>query len=109
MYKALGIVGNRNLLVAGIYNCLGPLASKFLFIYRDDLRLTGFVDLIFIVFMIDRVGRRKPLIWGTIGIMIALICEAAINSQIKPDAPQTGLSYAGVVFLFCVTVIFSRE
>jgi hypothetical protein len=28
MYKALGIVGNRNLLVAGIYNCTGPLASK---------------------------------------------------------------------------------
>jgi hypothetical protein len=29
MYKALGIVGHRNLLVAGIYNCMGPLASKF--------------------------------------------------------------------------------
>jgi hypothetical protein len=28
MYKALGIVGNRNLLVAGIYNCVEPLASK---------------------------------------------------------------------------------
>jgi hypothetical protein len=27
MYKALGIVGHRNLLVAGIYNCIGPLAS----------------------------------------------------------------------------------
>jgi len=90
MYKALGIVGNRNLLVAGIYNCVGPLAN-----------------LIFIVFLIDRVGRRKPLIWGTIGIMIALVCEAAINSQIDADSPQHGLSYAGVVFLFCVTVIFS--
>jgi len=28
MYDALGITGNRNLLVAGIYNCMGPLASK---------------------------------------------------------------------------------
>lgn len=27
MYKALGITGNRNLLVTGIYNCVGPIAS----------------------------------------------------------------------------------
>lgn len=67
------------------------------------------VDLIFIVFLIDRVGRRKLLIWGTIGIMIALICEAVINSQINPDHVSHGLSYAGVFFLFCVTVIFSRK
>jgi hypothetical protein len=58
--------------------------------------------------MIDKIGRRKPLIWGTIGIMIALICEAIINSQIKPDVVSHSLSYAGVFFLFCVTVIFSR-
>jgi MFS family permease len=90
MYDALGITGNRNLLVAGIYNCTGPLAN-----------------LIFIYFMIDRVGRRKPLIWGTIGIAIALTCEAIVNSQINADAPQKGLSIAGVFFLFCVTVIFS--
>lgn len=28
MYDALGITGNRNLMVAGIYNCVGPLCSK---------------------------------------------------------------------------------
>lgn len=28
MYRSLGITGKRNLLVAGIYNCMGPLASK---------------------------------------------------------------------------------
>jgi hypothetical protein len=28
MYEALGFTGSRNLLVAGIYNCVGPLASK---------------------------------------------------------------------------------
>lgn len=90
MYESLGIVDNRKLLVAGIYNCVGPLANLF-----------------FIVFLIDRVGRRKPLIWGTVGIAIALICEAVVNSQINPDAPSHGLSIAGVFFLFCVTVIFS--
>jgi hypothetical protein len=55
------------------------------------------------------VGRRKPLLWGTIGITIALICEAVVNSQIDTENPQNGLSIAGVFFLFCVTVIFSRE
>ena len=94
MYHALGIEGHRALLVAGIYNCMGPLANLF-----------------FIIFLIDRVGRRRPLIWGTVAIAIALVCEAAVNSQIKPDDPGSGrthgLSIAGVFFLFCVTVIFS--
>ncbi|KAK3293779.1 general substrate transporter [Chaetomium fimeti] len=90
MYGALGITGSRALLVAGIYNCVGPLAN-----------------LVFIVFMIDRVGRRRPLIWGTVAIAIALICESAITSRIDPSNPDHGLSIAGVFFLFCVTVIFS--
>jgi len=90
MYKALGIVNNKVLLVAGIYNCVGPL-----------------FNLLFIVFMIDRVGRRKPLLFGTVAITIALICEGIINSQMDADHPQHSLSVAGVFFLFCVTAIFS--
>ncbi|KAL2139452.1 hypothetical protein VTI28DRAFT_5145 [Corynascus sepedonium] len=90
MYEALGITGNRALLVAGIYNCLGPLAN-----------------LVFIIFIIDRVGRRRPLIWGTVAIAIALICESAVNSRIDKNNPSHGLSIAGVFFIFCVTVIFS--
>jgi len=89
MYKALGITGNRNLLVTGIYNCVGPITN-----------------LIFIVFILDRYGRRKPLLCGTIGITIALICEAAINSQ-NVNGTRNGLSIAGVFFIFCVSVIFS--
>ena len=73
------------------------------------IKLTYSPDLIFIVFMIDRVGRRKPLLWGTVGITIALICEAIVNSQIDTENPQSSLSIAGVFFLFCVTVIFSCE
>ncbi|KAK4235999.1 general substrate transporter [Achaetomium macrosporum] len=90
MYDALGITDKRALMVAGIYNCMGPLAN-----------------LIFITFLIDRVGRRRPLLWGTVAIAVALICEAAINSQIDKENPQYGLSIGGVFFLFCVTVIFS--
>ncbi|PKX92235.1 sugar porter family MFS transporter [Aspergillus novofumigatus IBT 16806] len=89
MYESLGITGNRVTLVAGIYNCVGPLANLF-----------------FIIFVLDRVGRRRPMMFGAIGISIALICEAALNSQ-NVDGSRHGYSIGGVAFLFCVTIIFS--
>ncbi|KAI1414485.1 general substrate transporter [Hypoxylon sp. FL1857] len=89
MYKALGFTGGKELLVAGIYNCIGPLAN-----------------LIFITFLIDRIGRKRPMIYGIVAITVALICEGVINSQ-NIDGSRRGLSIAGVFFLFCVTVIFS--
>ncbi|GIZ37632.1 hypothetical protein CKM354_000107500 [Cercospora kikuchii] len=89
MYESLGITGSRAILVAGIYNCVGPIANA-----------------IFIFFILDRVGRKRPLIMGAIGITLALICEAVINSQ-NPNGDRHGLSIAGVFFLFLVSVIFS--
>jgi MFS family permease len=56
---------------------------------------------------VDRVGRKKPLLFGTVGITIALICEAAIGSQIKPNVDNKGLQIGGVFFIFCVSVVFS--
>ncbi|CAG7917564.1 unnamed protein product [Penicillium olsonii] len=89
MYKSLGITGSRNTLVAGIYNCIGP-----------------FANLIFVVFILDRVGRRRPMLFATIAISLALICEAALNSQ----SPGTrGYSVGGVFFIFLVSVIFSMS
>ncbi|KAJ4357025.1 hypothetical protein N0V95_002831 [Ascochyta clinopodiicola] len=92
MYKNLGIEGDQNLLVTSIYNIVGPI-----------------FNLIFITFILDRVGRRKPLLIGTIGISIALICEAAVGSQIEgaTGSRKKGLSAAGVFFLFLVSCIFS--
>lgn len=89
MYKALGITGSRNTLVAGVYNCVGPLAN-----------------LIFVVFFLDRVGRRKPLLFGTVAISLALTCEAILTSQ-NPDGQRIGYSIGGVFFLFAVSVAFS--
>ncbi|KAF2089489.1 MFS sugar transporter-like protein [Saccharata proteae CBS 121410] len=89
MYKNLGITGGRSLLVSGIYNCVGPIAN-----------------FIFITTLLDRVGRKKPLIFGTITITIALICEGVINSQ-NPDGTRHGLSIGGVFFLFLVTALYS--
>lgn len=60
----------------------------------------------FITFIADRIGRKRPLIYGILAITAALICESAINSQ-NVDGEKTGLSIAGVAFLFCVTIIFS--
>lgn len=91
MYDALGITGNTNLLVAGIYNVCGPIAN-----------------FIFIVFILDRVGRRKPLLLGSLGITMALICEAVLGSQ-NPTGDRHSLSIAGVFFLFLVSVIFSNS
>ncbi|KAL5361659.1 general substrate transporter [Aspergillus floccosus] len=89
MYEALGIAGNRATLVTGIYNVVGPLSN-----------------FIFITFFLDRVGRRRPLLFGAVGITIALICEGALNSQ-NLDGTKTGYSIGGVFFLFSVTVLFS--
>ncbi|KAL5348663.1 hypothetical protein ACLOAV_006080 [Pseudogymnoascus australis] len=89
MYNALGFKNGQDILLSGIYNCVGPLAN-----------------LIFIVFILDRVGRRKPLLLGTIGITCALICEGVINSQ-NQDGTRRSLSIAGVFFLFLVSAIFS--
>ncbi|WZH49005.1 general substrate transporter [Fusarium acuminatum] len=89
MYEKLGITGKTKLLVAGIYNCTGPIANLF-----------------FITFIADRIGRKRPLIYGIIAITIALILESVVNSQ-NIDGSHRGLSIAGVAFLFCVTIIFS--
>jgi MFS family permease len=62
--------------------------------------------LFFITFIADRIGRKRPLIYGIIAITIALILESVVNSQ-NIDGSHRGLSIAGVAFLFCVTIIFS--
>ncbi|KAJ5918416.1 hypothetical protein N7466_010408 [Penicillium verhagenii] len=89
MYKALGITGGRDTLIAGVYNCVGPLAN-----------------LIFVVFFLDRVGRRKPLLFGTVAISIALACEAILAWK-NPNGERIGYSIGGVFFIFAVSVAFS--
>ncbi|KAI5780973.1 MFS sugar transporter-like protein [Geopyxis carbonaria] len=89
MYAALGITGKKALLVSGIYNVVGPVANCF-----------------FIFLLADRVGRKKPLLFGTVAITVCLFIEAAINSQ-NPDGTDKALSKAGVAMLFLVSIFFS--
>lgn len=91
MYRSLGITGSRNTLVAGIYNCIGP-----------------FANLIFVVFLLDRIGRRGPMLLATLAISLALMCEAALNSQ-NPRGDRVDYSIGGVFFIFLVSVIFSMS
>ncbi|KAF2017954.1 general substrate transporter [Aaosphaeria arxii CBS 175.79] len=94
LYETLGIEGDKKLLLVSIYNIVGPVCNLF-----------------FIVFVLDRVGRRKPLLFGTAGITMALIAEAAIGSQVKgaSGARRNGLSIGGVFFIFLVSCIFSMS
>lgn len=62
--------------------------------------------MVFITLISDRIGRKRPLIYGIVAISIALVLESVVNSQ-NVDGTHHGLSIAGVAFLFCVTVIFS--
>ncbi|OBS23730.1 hypothetical protein FPOA_04278 [Fusarium poae] len=70
MYESLGITGKTNLLVAGIYNCTGPLAN-----------------LVSIILISDKIGRKGPLIYGIIAISIALVLESVVNSQKRQRHP----------------------
>lgn len=71
---------------------------------RSDTNHT--VDAFFIFFLIDRVGRRKPLLFGTVGISLCLIVEAVLNSK-NPDGENESLSRAGVAMIFLVSMVFS--
>lgn len=57
--------------------------------------VTGF----FITFVLDRVGRKPPLIWGAIGMAVSLAIEAAINAKWggsnahNPAAQKTGIAF----------------
>jgi hypothetical protein len=67
--------------------------------FNADIR-----DLVFILFLIDRVGRIKPLLFGSISITIALICQSGISSQVK-EGESNGLSVGGVFFIFLVSIV----
>lgn len=51
-------------------------------------------------------GRRKPLLFGAIGISLCLVIEAVLISQ-NPGGKSDSLSRAGVAMLFLVSMIFS--
>ncbi|KAF9007615.1 general substrate transporter [Cyathus striatus] len=91
MYESLGVTGGKALLVQGIYGAVGPIANLF-----------------FILFILDRVGRKKPLMFGsalfvaTFSILSAIVATNRLTLRIL-----ILLLRAGIAMIFLTSVIFS--
>jgi len=59
------------------------------------------------VFTIEKIGRRKLMLFGAAGMSICMICLAATDSQASKG--NTGAGYAEVVFLFLFNTCFAGK
>jgi MFS family permease len=97
MYKLLGVTGHANFLLNAIYSIIGPVFNG-----------------IFIIFFIDRVGRKKPLVIGPIGLGVVLIIETVMNAVYEP-ANASGAQFnragqaVGIAMIWLTAVIFSMS
>ncbi|KZZ87576.1 Sugar/inositol transporter [Ascosphaera apis ARSEF 7405] len=89
MYRNLGIKGDTVSLMACFFNMVGPITNIF-----------------FITLLIDRVGRRRPLLFGCAAITCCLLLEGICNSQ-NVAGDRKGLSAAGILWIYLVSVFFS--
>lgn len=113
MYKTLGIANGKLLLVQGIYGAVGPIANFLL--VRLHL-LPGLKNIMmkslssFITLLLDRIGRRRPLLFGaasfvcTFSVLSAIVCTFPAG-----DGMTTNLAAqrAGVAMIFLTSIIFS--
>ncbi|KAF8910867.1 general substrate transporter [Mucidula mucida] len=94
MYESLGVTGSKGLLVQGIYGAVGPIANLF-----------------FIIFILDRVGRKKPLLYGAGSFVVTFSILAAIVATNPPGAPADQVNAtaqrAGIAMIFLTSVNFS--
>jgi hypothetical protein len=102
MYAALGITGSKALLVQGIYGAVGPITNLF-----------------FIIFILDKVGRKKPLMFGAASFIVTFsILAAIVASYPVPPAPADGSALivpsnveaaqrAGIAMIFLTSIFFS--
>ncbi|KAK7006233.1 putative MFS sugar transporter [Favolaschia claudopus] len=90
LYAALGLSGSRILMITGINGALGAVTT-----------------IIFIAFILDRVGRKPPLVVGAIGMAISLAVEAAINAKWGgADSHNHAAQTAGVAFIIIFSALF---
>jgi sugar porter (SP) family MFS transporter len=92
IYTSLGVTGGKALLVQGIYGAVGPIANIF-----------------FIVFVLDRVGRKKPLIFGAGSFVVTFSILAAIlaTNPVDSDTASAAAQKAGIAMIFLTSIIFS--
>jgi len=96
MYASLGVTGSKALLVQGIYGAVGPVANLF-----------------FITLILDRVGRKKPLLFGAASFVVLYSILSAIVATNPPlPAGATGTvnvtaQRAGIAMIFMLSIFFS--
>ncbi|KAF4571348.1 hypothetical protein EYR36_008677 [Pleurotus pulmonarius] len=98
MYAGLGITGGRALLVQGIYGAVGPIANIF-----------------FITLILDRVGRKKPLMFGAASFVVTFSILAAIVASFPPPPVELAgqipvneaAQRAGIAMIFLTSIFFS--
>ncbi|TFK40034.1 sugar transporter [Crucibulum laeve] len=92
MYESLGVTGGKALLVQGIYGAVGPVANLF-----------------FIIFILDRVGRKKPLLFGAASFVATFSILAAIVATNPPgtDGANAAAQRAGIAMIFLTSIFFS--
>ena len=67
------------------------------------------VTFVFITFLVDRIGRRKPLIIGPIFMAGFLAWQAGIASQFTAGKGNSGLGIAGIASIFLFSGAFSMS
>lgn len=96
MYGSLGITGSKALLVQGIYGAVGPVANFF-----------------FITLILDRVGRKKPLLFGAASFVVLYSILAAIIATNPPlpdgatGSVNVSAQRAGIGMIFLLSIFFS--
>ncbi|KAJ3755671.1 sugar transporter [Lentinula raphanica] len=91
MWQSLGMTGGKALLMQGIYGVVGPIAT-----------------LVFIVSIVDRVGRKKPLIFGAATFVATFSIVAAILAT-NPTLICCSLASAGIAMIFLTNIVFSAS
>ncbi|TFK45873.1 general substrate transporter [Heliocybe sulcata] len=92
MYQTLGLDAGKTLLVQGIYGAVGPITNFF-----------------FIIFILDRVGRKKPLLLGSGINIVTFSALSAIVASFPPGEGTTNLvaQRAGIAMIFLTSIFFS--
>ena len=90
VYSQLGYTGNTILLISGISGIWNITTN-----------------LVFITFIIDRLGRRKPLIIGALVMAVFLAIEASLGSLLSSGRGSSSAGIAGIAFIFLYNGAFA--
>lgn len=89
MFQSLGFDLETTLILAGIANVFQLIAVTFA------------------LFTIDKIGRRPPLLIGSVGMALCLFIVAIFISQFSADwEAHQGAARGGVALLFCYMLFF---